>query len=384
MQITHVQHFSASGALEDVNIQVENGIITSVTPAQKHAAPSPASDGLSRRLDGQGWIVTPGWIDIQINGAFGLDFSADPAAIWQAAAQLPRYGVAGFLPTVITSAEETYQRAIAVLKAGPPPGWKGARPLGWHFEGPFLNPARKGAHNPDHLRSPDLAFIRDWTRENGVLLVTMAPELRGAAEVAAQLSANGVALSAGHTTATLSQAEKAIQDGFRAATHLFNAMPPLEARAPGIIAEILLNDQISAGVIVDGLHVHPKMIELVWRLKGPDNILLISDAVGLLGMPPGRFTQGGMEISVDERSARLLDGTLAGSILGLDQALRNLLDFCGCRLEQALPTLSRNQARLLQLEQHGTVQPGCRADLTLIDRRGAVQMTLVGGEVVYP
>jgi len=378
MQITNVRRPSSAGLLEDVTIHIENGMITEIHPAQK-SVPLARGD-----LDGQGWIAAPGWIDIQINGAFGLDFSADPASLWEAAAKLPRFGVAGFLPTVITSAEETYQQAISVLKAGPPPGWKGARPFGWHFEGPFLNPARKGAHHPGFLRSPDLSFIRDWSRANGVLLVTLSPELDGASLVAARLRDNGVVLSAGHTAADLRQAGQAVTDGFRAVTHLFNAMPPLEARSPGIICEALLNEQISAGIIVDGLHVHPKMVELVWRLKGPDNILLISDAVGLLGMPPGRLTQGGMEIVVDENSARLLDGTLAGSILGLDQALRNLIRFSGCRLEQALPALSRNQARLLHLEQNGEAQPGFRADLTFINPNGEVQMTMVGGEVVYP
>lgn len=358
-------------------IHVENGMIT-VVSADPHQEPPQTGD-----IDAPGLIVSPGWIDIQINGGFGYDFTTDPDKIWEVGALLPRYGVTGFLPTIITASEDTYQKAITVLKNGPPAGWRGARPLGWHFEGPFLNPAKKGAHNPAFLHLPDADFIKDWSRENGVLLVTMAPEIPGALEIARTLVSRGVVVSAGHSMATVEDLKKAVENGYTAATHLFNAMPSLDHRSPGLAAAVLLDDRITTGLIPDGLHVHPDMVNLAWRMKGPEKIVLITDAVGALGIQPGIFVQGGMEIVVDGHSARLRNGTLAGSILGLDQALRNVMEFTRSRMEEVLPALSYNQSRLLHLDRNGTIHPGFRADLTFLHEDGQVAFTMVGGEVVH-
>jgi N-acetylglucosamine-6-phosphate deacetylase len=357
-------------------IIVKNGMITEVTTDARQGAL------LSGDIDAHGLIVTPGWIDIQINGGLGFDFTTDPSRIWEVGSMLPRYGVTGFLPTIITSSADIYQKAISVLKSGPPNGWRGARPLGWHFEGPFLNPAKKGAHNPAFLHLPDADLIQGWSRENGVLLVTMAPELPGALEIARSLVSRGVVVSAGHSMATIDDTQKAVENGYTAATHLFNAMPPLDHRSPGLAAAVLLDDRITAGLIADGLHVHPDMVDLAWRLKGPEKIVLITDAVGALGIQPGIFVQGGMEIVVDDHSARLRNGTLAGSILGLDEALRNVMRFTHSRLEQVLPAMSHNQSKLLRLEQNGEIRPGFRADLTFLREDGQVELTMVGGDVV--
>lgn len=377
MKITNARVLTDDGLLENATIQLHKDMITDVSAEIDHVLSQPGD------IDAHGWFVSPGWIDIQINGGFGYDFTTDPTSIWDVAAKLPCYGVTGFLPTIITSSAETYQKAIFVHRKGPPNSWRGARPLGWHFEGPFLNPAKKGAHNPVFLRLPDEEFVKDWTKENGVLLVTMAPEIPGVFEIASRLVSKGVVLSAGHSMATISDTQKAVENGFTAVTHLFNAMPLLDHRSPGLAGEVLLNDRISAGLIADGLHVHPNMVEIAWRLKGADKIVLVSDAVGALGVKPGLFFQGGMKIIVDGDSARLQDGTLAGSILGLDQALRNVIRFTHSRLEQVIPALSTNQAKLLHLDQNGEIRPGFRADLTFIGGDDQVVMTMVGGEVVY-
>jgi len=377
MKIIHTRLVDARGNLVPAAIHIQDGLITAVSQGEAQAG--------ARRdvIDAQGWIASPGWIDLQVNGGFGLDFSTAPENVWEVAARLPAFGITAFLPTIITSPPETYTAAIAALKKGPPRGWRGAHPLGWHFEGPFLNPAKKGAHNPACLRLPHPALVQDWSRENGVWLVTMAPELPAAGETASRLLAAGVLLSAGHTLADISQARRMAENGFGAVTHLFNAMPPLDHRSPGIAAEALLNPRIVTGLIADGLHVHPAMVDLVWRLKGAEKVLLVSDAVCALGIPPGVFVQGGMEIVVSAESARLRDGTLAGSILRLDQALRNVMQFTGARLEQVLPALGANQARFLGLAQNGVLGPGQRADLTLVDAAGELKMTIVGGEVLY-
>ncbi len=374
IKIKNARLLDREGRLVQEELFIEDDMIVAVSSAPPQAVPA------REEFDASGLVVSPGWIDLQINGAFGLDFTNDPACVWDVAAKLPQFGVTAFLPTVITASAETYQAAIAALQAGPPPGWRGARPLGWHFEGPFLNPARKGAHNPADLRLPEPGFVQDWSRDNGVLLVTMAPELPGALALAEQLAGRGVRLSIGHSTATLDEARQAVAHGFSAATHLFNAMPPLDHRSPGLVGEVLLNQRIAAGLIVDGLHVHPYLVEIAWRLKGGDHILLISDATSALGSAPGKYMQGGLEVTVDARSARLADGTLAGSMLRLEQALRNVIQFTGAPIEQVLPALGVNQARLLGLEEVGEIRPGFRADLTFLNPAGEVARTMVGGQ----
>lgn len=376
MRILNARVVGDSGFLVNATIQIKRDKITRVTYGANFNEPQ-AGD-----LDAQDWVATPGWLDIQINGGFGFDFTSNPASIWEVAALLPGYGVTGFLPTIISAPAEAYQNAISVLKKGPPEGWCGARPLGLHFEGPFLNPAKKGAHNPSFLRLPDEKFIEAWTRKNGVLMVTMSPELPGAHPIASKLQDRGIVISAGHSMATFDEAQKAIGNGFTCATHLFNAMPPLDHRSPALTGAVLMDDRISAGLIADGIHVHPSMLDLAWRLKGPGKILLVSDAVGGLGMQPGSYVLGGLEVVVDDSSVRLRDGTLAGSGLRLDQALQNMLRFTHAPLEQVLPALSRNQARLLHLEEFGEIKPGFQADLTFLKEDGSVEMTMVGGELI--
>lgn len=374
MIITHAKIVTREGEFRDGWVETDGEMLSAV-----HFGSSPSQGG----LDAQGWILCPGWIDLQINGGFGFDFTADPTRVWEVGSKLVRYGVTDFLPTLLSAPKKVYAQAIEVYRQGPPEGWRGARPLGWHFEGPFLNPDKRGAHNLGALRSPDPDFAQDWSRENGVCMVTMAPELPGALDLARQLASRGVILSAGHSMATRNEAELALEAGYTSATHLYNAMPPLNHRNPGLSAKVLLDQRFSAGLISDGIHVHPDMLDLAWRLKGADGIALVTDAVGMLGLPPGSFVQGGMEVIVDDRAARLPDGTLAGSILSLDKALRNMVEFTGMSIGQILPALSRTQSRLLHLDQNGEVAPGFRADLTLVDRGGHVMMTIVDGKVVY-
>lgn len=375
MKICNVNLLTSQSTMEKATLLIDKGIIAEILPPQSCSG--------SDDIDAQGWIGSPGWIDLQINGGFGHDLTTDPERLWDVAAQLPKFGVTGFLPTIITSTPEIYKKAIDVIKGNPHKEWRGARPFGWHFEGPFLNPGKKGAHNPDCLRLPDKGLVADWSRANGVAMVTMAPELPGAEEVARQLLDAGVTLSMGHSLATLEETRRAVSDGFTAATHLFNAMPVLDHRAPGLAGEALTNDAITTGIIADGLHVHPDLVKITWKMKAPDRIVLVSDAVGALGVPPGEFLQGGMEIIVSQDSARLKNGTLAGSVLKLDQALRNIIEYTGAPIEQVLPALGVNQSRLLHLEKHGEIREGNHADLTLVDASGMLKMTIVGGEILY-
>ena len=334
-------------------------------------------------LDGGGATLLPGFIELQLNGGFGMDFTEDPGSIWRVGRRLPRYGVTTFLPTVITSPLETVDHAMRVVLSGRPADYRGAEPLGLHIEGPFLNPRKKGAHNPAYLRLPSPDLVRGWTPENGVRLVTLAPELPGALETIAALARQGVTVSAGHSLATRAEAEAGIAAGIRMGTHLFNAMPAMEHRTANLTGVLLTDDRVGFGLIADGIHIDPLMVKLAWQLKGGRGFVLVTDAMAALGMPPGGSRLGGYDVMVDESSARLADGTLAGSILTEDAALRNLMCFTGCTLAQAAETITGMPAQLLGLRDRGQLQPGMRADLVLLDADHAVLATWVGGELAF-
>jgi len=328
-------------------------------------------------------IVAPGLIDIQLNGAFGLDFTADPHTIWQVAAQLPRYGVTSFLPTIITSPLENVAVAQQVM-ATPPAHFRGSAPLGLHLEGPFLHPSKKGAHNPKHLRLPTLEATVNWSPETHVRLVTLAPELPGALATVQQLTAHGVVVSAGHSMATYNEAQQGFEAGVRYGTHLFNAMPTLHHREPGLAGALLYDARPVVGLIPDGLHVHSSLVALAWRLLGNQRLSIVTDAMAALGMPPGEYQLGDHTVTVDETSAHLPDGTLAGSIISMDGTLRNLIAFTGCTLAEALPTMTTTPAKLLGVSaERGQLIAGAMADMVLLTSQHEVAMTIAAGEIVY-
>ena len=377
--IQHADILTPFERLEQAALVIEDGKIASVGKEDIQKKYPGAET-----LDASECIITPGWMDIQFNGGFGKDFTLEPESIWDVAAQLPRWGTTRFCPTIVTSPMETFDKAIAVWRQGPPSGWKGAIPLGLHFEGPFLDLKKKGAHNPVYLQSPDLELIKDWRLENGVRLVTLAPELPGALAMAQELIARGVTVSAGHSMATYEQAMAGFKTGITAGTHLYNAMPTIEHRAPGLAGAVLTNGEITAGVIADGIHSHPAMVDLAWRSKGNRRFVLVTDAMAALGMPSGNYILGDFEVVVDETSARLKGtNTLAGSILSQEKALKNLMAFTGCSLQQAIPTLTSTPAELLHLPDTGRIIPGSPADLTIITPDGSVMTTIIGGEIVY-
>ncbi|MFO7694189.1 MAG: N-acetylglucosamine-6-phosphate deacetylase [Vicinamibacterales bacterium] len=335
-------------------------------------------------INAGGMILVPGFIDLQLNGAFGHDFTADPSTIWRVAEGLPRYGVTAFLPTIITSPLERVEAGMRVVKEGRPEDFRGAAPLGLHVEGPFLNPKKKGAHNQQYLRPPTPEAVAGWSPASGVCLVTMAPENPGALEVIAALASRGVVVSTGHSMATYDEAVAGFDAGARYGTHLFNAMPALGHRDPGLPGALLADDRMTVGFIADGVHTHRSIIALVWRMLGPKRMSLVTDAMAALGMPPGSHRLGDYDVIVDATSCRLADGTLAGSILELDQALRNLLDITGCTLDEALETMTTTPAKLLGLDgERGRIAPGYTADIVLLSSDLRVQTTIASGDIVY-
>ena len=285
----------------------------------------------------------PGLLDLQCNGGFGIDLTTEAHRVWELAGLLPRVGVGAFLPTLVSCPAATVDAALALE---PPPGVRGREAtgsdvLGWHLEGPFLSPGRRGAHPAHHVRPIDLVDLDRWLGTGGVAAVTLAPELDGALEAIERVVAARAVASIGHTDATARQVRAAVDAGARMATHLGNAMGA-EARAA-----ILAEERVLVGVIVDGEHVAPVEVADLWAALGPERFVLVSDAMAGLGLPPGRHRLGDGWVTTDGRRAVGDDARLAGSTLAMDDAVRNLVAFTGCSIDDAVAAASTTPARLL-------------------------------------
>lgn len=325
-----------------------------------------------QEVDGTGFLVVPGFVDLQCNGGLGIHLTEQPERIWELAAALPRWGVTAWLPTIVTAPEGAIDAALAALAAGPPEGWRGAVPVGLHIEGPFLSPTSRGAHSEPLLRPPTLAAIAGWSRHSGVAVVTLAPDLPGATEVLSELVARGVVVSLGHTPVTAAGATQAVDAGARWVTHLFNGMASLHHREPGLVGVALTDERVHVGLIADGVHVHPTVVALVQRAVGP-RLTLVTDAVAALGRTA----------SPEPGGVRLADGTLAGGDVPMDQAVRNLVAFSGCSSEVALHAATAAPSTVLADVARGRLAPGARADLVLLTPDLQVVSTWVGGELVH-
>lgn len=287
-------------------------------------------------------------IELQINGAGGIDFTTHPERLWDVGRILPRFGVSAFLPTLVSPSFEVVDRARSAWQAGAPAGYSGAQALGWHVEGPFIAPARAGAHLPESLRMPDTGAVADWSPSTGVRVVTLAPELPGALEVVDRLVGNGVVVSAGHSVATQAEAASGFDAGIRMVTHLTNAMSK-DIDAPGLPAAAIADSRVTIGLIPDGLHVEPELVAEVRRRVGAERLAVVSDAIEALGMPPGRHRLAGREVIVDESSARLENGVLAGCVIGLEECVANLARFAAISIDEARLAATVVPARLLGL-----------------------------------
>ena len=333
-------------------------------------------------IDADGLVVAPGFIDLQINGGFGFDVAGEPETMWELARLLPRHGVTSFLPTIISSPAAVTDRALAAF-ANRPHDHRGAEPLGLHFEGPMLNPERAGAHSPANLVAPSPEITARWTRANGVALVTIAPELPGAVDLIARLTAEKVTVSAGHSVATAVEAVTGFDAGVSMATHLFNAMGPMSHRAPGLAGAALADDRIAVGLIVDGVHIDPTMVKVAWRAKGAARVVLVTDAVGAMGLGPGRYEMGGLTVTADATSVRTDTGILAGSILTMEQAVRNTIRFTDCPPAEAAIAASTTPAAVIGVADRGHLRPGAAADVVLLEPDGSVAVTICGGTVAH-
>jgi N-acetylglucosamine-6-phosphate deacetylase len=328
----------------------------------------------------RGPIIAPGFVDLHVHGWGGHDAMGGIDALAGMARALAARGVTSFLPTAVSAALPELATFAASVRAFRAQTSEGAEALGSNLEGPFLNPLRCGAHAPEHLRAP-----RDVDPEtlepllDGLRVMTVAPELPGALELIGRLAGRGVVVSLGHSDATLDEALAGYAAGARSTTHLFNAMTGLDHRAPGLAAAALADDAVAVELIADGHHVDLALWPIVWRAKPDDRLLLASDAIAPAGSSAGTAELGVMAVAIrDGRATVAGTETLAGSLIGLDDAVRNLVA-AGAPLTRAVAAASANPARLLGLADRGGIAPGLRADIVELDDELRVTDVLVAG-----
>jgi len=358
-----------------VSIWIEGDSIVEVG-AGRHAA--------DRLLEAP--VVAPGMIDLHINGAGGGDAADGTVAALRKMAQAQaRHGTTGFVPTLITGPDDLLVNASAGLAAAWSQPCGGARPLGIHLEGPFLSPARRGAHPAQYLQPPSQSLWDAVQHASGnrYVMLTLAPELPGALELIEHVRDQIPIRSVGHSDATYQEVRAALDSGANFATHVFNAMRELSHREPGI-AGAVLSEPIAVELIADGVHVHPAMVRLVAAAKGPDLLILVTDAIAAADMPDGVYELGTLRVVVRDGICRGTEGQLAGSTLTMDVALRNLQRWTSWPLADCLRTVTSNPARMLGLQStKGTLHPGADADVVLFSDTLEVQATVVAGEVVW-
>ena len=338
-------------------------------------------------IDATGKIVVPGFIDLHIHGCGGSDvMDRDEDALASISKALARYGTTGYLPTILSAPKEELLACVTRIAQAMAKGVEGAQILGIHLEGPFINPKEAGMQNPDYMRPPswsELQSLIEGSQDN-IRMVTIAPELPGAGKVIAKIKDHKMVASVGHSNATYTKALKSIRHGLTYATHTFNAMRGFHHREPGVAGVVLLHDDITCELIPDGVHVHPVAMKLLVELKGPERVVLITDAMRGAGMGNGAYELGSQRVLVSGGVCMLPDETLAGSVLTMDKAIGNMVTFCRVPLREAFRMASLNPARSIGLEgRKGSLEAGKDADLVVMDESLNVKLTIARGQVVY-
>ncbi|MBN8717704.1 MAG: N-acetylglucosamine-6-phosphate deacetylase [Stenotrophomonas sp.] len=356
----------------EVCVVVEDGHIVAVL----HGDPP----GGGVRIDLGGGYLAPGFIDIQVNGGGGVLFNNAPSVegIAAIARAHRRFGTTGFLPTLISDDAAVMHRAIAATRQAIAQGMPGV--LGLHLEGPYLAPARKGTHDAGRFRVPDADEIAMATAlDNGVTLITLAPE-RVPTESIRALVARGAIVCAGHTDATYDQMCAGFAAGIRGVTHLYNAMTPLQGREPGVVGAALDDENCWCGIIVDGVHVHPASLRIALAAKPRGKLLLVTDAMPMVGAASPSFALYGETITARDGVVRNAAGALAGSALDMASAVRNAVRLLGLGLDEACRMAAQYPAEFLGLgSSHGRIAPGYRADLVWLDANAQVRATWIAG-----
>ena len=375
--------------ITDPLVFIEDGRVSAVSSRSQREIPKNATV-INLANDGLGdAILAPGFVDIHMHGGAGLDvMRAAPGELPQLNKFLTTHGVTGYFPTTVAAPLDqtcaALDRLADAIEAAQVPGASSdapqAQPLGIHLEGPFLSHKRRGVHPPKYLVEPTLGvFERLWQAARGhVRMMTIAPELPGALEVIAEAARRKVCVSVGHSDAVLEAARAGVHAGARHATHTFNAMRPLDHRDPGILGEVLTDPQLSADIIADGIHLAPEVIQIFLRAMGFERSVLITDAMAAAGMPDGTYQLGPIQVEVKDGKCTS-NGTLAGSVLTMDRAVRNITKFAGWSLHQAVRAATLNATRAVGLAQHGQLSPGAEANIIVLSPDGEVRRTIVRG-----
>lgn len=331
------------------------------------------------------FYISPGFIDIHIHGAFGGDFlDCKYEEIEKIAIFLASKGVVGFLPTIVTAPIKDMKEAVEKLEKYMKDQKNGAKALGVHLEGPFLNPKYKGAQPEEYIIKPDIDILEELYSPY-LKVMTIAPEMDDGFKVIKYLKERNIVVSAGHTDASYDLMRDAVLNGVSHITHLFNGMRPLHHRDPGVVGYALANDDISVEVIADGYHLSDVVLKIVTKLKPKDRILLVSDAIMATGLNDGEYRLSNQKVIVKERKAVLESGSLAGSTLTMDRAIRNIIEMTGVSIVDAVYMASYSPARLLGIENRkGSIDVGKDADIIVFDKDFNIKVTMVEGKKVFP
>ena len=332
-----------------------------------------------------GCFVAPGFVDLQVNGSFGVDVASEAERVPELSRKLLATGTTAYLPTLISSPLELYREALPILSTLAREGvLDGAEVLGVHLEGPFIDADKKGAHPADCVVPADPSLLDELLNLGPVRMLTLAPELEGAAELAKMAARRGIVVCAGHSNTTFELAYRAFEGDVVGATHLFNAMSPLHHREPGLPGAAFAHPRVACGIIADGRHVHPEIVALAFRALGPDRLYLVTDAIAAAGMGSEEYPLAIRRVYLEEGVPKLEDGTLAGSVLTMDEALRNVLAFTGCTLPEAVRMAAVTPARLVgEGGRKGRLASGYDAAATVFGPELSVEAVYRGGSRVY-
>ena len=329
-------------------------------------------------------LILPGFVDLQVNGAFGVDVASESSRLPELSRALLSTGTTSYLPTVISSPESIYEVALPAIDVAADGPSSGAEVLGVHLEGPFINLEKRGAHAAAHVLRPDLELLGRLLDLGPVRMLTLAPELDGADELAVLAANRGVVVSAGHSDVAFEPAYGALDAGVGGVTHLFNAMSVLHHREPGLPGAAFAHPRAVCGLISDGLHVHPEMVGLAFRMLGPDRLCLVTDAIAAAGMVEGEYRLATRTVYVEGGVPKLGSGAIAGSVLTMREAFKNILAFTGCTIPEAARMASTSPARLIgEGRRKGRLVPGHDADVTILAPDLSVQAVWLCGEQAY-